>query len=142
MKTKALLISFAAALTLASCADLGFGVDVGSSTPYYGGYYSPYYYDDGYFGTPYYGFNYPFYTGPSAPPLVGNGPGSVFDPNPGPVRPPQRPPININGSNPGPVIGGSASLIPGAGNGTRPGNGGMPSNNPPSIPQGKPLRGR
>lgn len=141
MKASVLLISLLAAGTLAGCADLGFGVDVGSSSPYYGGYYSPYYYDDGFFGSPYYGFNYPFYNTPPAPPLVGNGPCSIFDPNPGrAIRPPQRPPLN--GSNPGPVVGGSVNIIPGAGAGTRPGNGGLPSDNPASIPVGRPLRGR
>lgn len=151
MKTK-LAIPLAAAMTLAlaSCADLGFGVDVGSggASPYFYGSSGPFY--TGYSGSPYFGLDFPFgYLGdytPSAPPVVGNGPGSIFNPNPAPKpRPPQLP--NINGSNPGIAFPPSGATIPGAGAGVRPGNGGLPSgtpvvNNPASVPVGQPLRGR
>lgn len=149
MKTKlALSIAAAAALAMASCADLGFGVDVGNSgpSPYFYGSSGPFY--SGYSGYPYFGVDFPYgYWGdyiPSAPPIIGNGPGSI---SPGP-RPDHRPHLpNINGSNPGPVIFPSGANIPGAGAGTRPGNGGLPSgkpvvNNPPSVPAGQPTRGR
>ena len=87
---------------IASCADLGFGEGAVWDC---GPIYNP---------------------TPPAPPLIGNGPGSVVRPNNRPSRPPQvsRPPTvnpigpNGIGWNPGPV--------------NRPGNNGLPT--------GKPIR--
>ncbi len=150
MKSNLAIIAAAAlAMAMTSCSDLGFGVDVGTggASPYLYGSSGPFY--GGFSGSPYFGLDFPFgyygdYT-PSAPPVVGNGPGSIFNPNPAPnPRPPRLP--NINGSNPGIQIP-SGGLIPGAGAGVRPGNGGLPSgtpvvSNPPSVPTGQPTRGR
>lgn len=84
---KVLLVSSVAAIGFASCADLGFGVDMdsGISSPYYYGSGMPYY--GGYNGGPYFGLDYPFYSPvyspgflPPAPPVIGNGPGSIIIP--------------------------------------------------------------
>lgn len=149
MNTKAIILAAALTTALASCGDLGFGVDVGSggASPYLYGNSGPFY--GGYSSGPYFGVDFPYgYLGdytPSAPPVVGNGPGSVFQPTPAPAPRP-HPPI-LNGSNPGIVIPSGSASIPGAGMGVRPGNGGLPSgtpvtNNPSSVPVGQPLRGR
>lgn len=152
MKIKNAILAAVFATMLASCSDLGFGVDVGSGgvSPYLYGNSGPFY--GGYSGGPYFGLDFPYgYLGdytPSAPPIVGNGPGSVFNPTPKPApRPPQNPPV-WGAGNPGIAIpsGGGAS-IPGAGAGVRPGNGGLPTgtpvtSNPSSVPVGQPLRGR
>ena len=139
---KVLLVSSVAAIGFASCADLGLGVDMdsGISSPYYYGSGIPYY--GGYNGGPYFGLDYPFYSPvyspgflPPAPPVIGNGPGSIIIPG---AKPPQwRPPQNGGGGQ----IPNNKPLIPGAGENVRPGNGGLPSN-PSSVPQGRPERGR
>lgn len=117
-----------AVLSLSSCADLGFGVDVDSGgVGTYWNDYGPY---GGLWGSPYWNYgpvyngplyNGPIYGPPHRPPFI--------DTNPGPViRPPQsRPPqINVNpGINTVPAtVGGIA----------RPGNGGLPSTPVPSTP--------
>ncbi len=128
----------AMALGMGSCADLGFGLDVddGYSPYYYGG---PYY--NGIYGSsPFYGYDFPYYNVPPAPPVVGNGPGSIV--GPAPVRPkPEspRPPQNVGPSNPGASVPRPLPSAPGGV--SRPGNGGLPSN-PSNVPTGKPLRGR
>ena len=139
---KVLLVSSVAAIGFASCADLGFGVDMDS------GISSPYYYgsgptaDGGNSGglkvsreMPY---DRPGYSPgflPPAPPVIGDGPGSIISPG---AKPPQgRPPQNGGGGQ----IPNGKPLIPGAGENVRPGNGGLPSN-PSSVPQGRPERGR
>lgn len=144
MKAK-IMIMAAAALALSACADLGFGVDLdsGGASPYFYGSDGPFY--GGWNGDPYWGMSlpswgyFPSYR-PSRPPLVGNGPGSVWNPNPGPALPPNRPGTGAQRPH--------QATIPGAGAGTRPGNGGLPTGitltpaNPPSVPQGQPTRGR
>lgn len=140
MHTKKIKLALAAALALClgSCADMGFGVDVDS------GAYSPYLYDGtGYYGgpvySPWYGYNSwnsPWIDtnpGPALPPppLINSGP--AWRPvNPGynpPARPTVRPGVITNGGTGGSAAGVTGTpLIPGAGNGTRPGNGGMPNN--------------
>lgn len=112
-------------LGIASCADLGFGVDVDSSRA------DNYWYPNGYLGdyywnTPVWNYGPIINPTPPAPPLIGNGPGSVASPNIRPSRPQQthRPPTvnpigpNGIGWNPGPV--------------NRPRNNGLPT--------GKPIR--
>lgn len=129
-----------------ACADLGFGVDVDSDGPspyFYGGTgpgwnYGPMYTNGTIWNNWGWGYDPGWNNVPANPPFIGNGPGSVF-----PNRPsrPQRPIVapgnrpgnggqlapgagtnggrfpNINGSNPGPVVGGtgipSASDRPG-----------------------------
>ncbi len=110
---------------IASCADLGFGVDVDSS-PYDNYWYPNGYLGDYYWNTPVWNYGPIYNPTPPAPPLIGNGPGSVVRPNNRPSLPPQvsRPPTvnpigpNGIGWNPGPV--------------NRPGNNGLPT--------GKPIR--
>lgn len=108
------------ALGLASCADLGFGVDVGSAGP------SPYFY-----GTT--GFDYnnwgPWYGDPAWTwwPSAGYNPGPVYRPRPPQSAPPApslpsfRPPSGVN-TNPG--INGLPTTILGT---ERPGNLGRPT---------------
>lgn len=59
MKIK-LILSSLAAIALAACADLGFGVDLDS------GVYDPYYYGNGYYGYPWgnvgWDWDYPLYS--------------------------------------------------------------------------------
>lgn len=133
MKTFLTTIAIGVALLAStSCADLGLGVDVDS-----GSYSSPYWYPNGYLGDYYWNtpvWNYgPIYNQiPSAPPLLGNGPGSASIPASRPqqaTRPPQttKPPQNNTptvspagpngiGWNPGPI--------------NRPGNNGLPTGKP------------
>ena len=100
MKLKTLLLASmaAAVLSLSSCTGLGFGVDVDS------GGVSPYFYGNNYYGPLGVGASWrPGYLGgplwstpPSAPPVLGYGPGSIGMPQPPsyrpqPTRPPQRP---------------------------------------------------
>lgn len=139
MKRKGLVLAgvAAAALSLASCADLGFGVDLDSGGA------SPYFYGDTYLGSSYYNpyISSPYWTfGPSytpAPPVWGNGPGSIGMPS-APQRPPQqrppqqRPPQNLPTISPDFTIGGGSMQ--------RPGNNGLPSGNPSSVPKGRPVK--
>lgn len=98
MKLKALLLTSMAAfgLSVTSCADLGFGVDVDS------GGVTPYFYGNNYFGPLSVGASWnggpvggPLWGTPApAPPLIGSGPGSIGVPpqpvlRPQPTRPPQ-----------------------------------------------------
>lgn len=121
MKAKIILTAIAA-IAVAACADLGFGVDVDS------GVYNPYYYGNGYYGSPWgnmgWDWDYPLYTPPVAPPprppMIGG--------NPGPALPPQ----NNNRPQIRPPMNGIPTTAP---NGVqRPGNGGMPSAPVPSTP--------
>lgn len=121
---RTLIYALAAAFGLgaASCADLGFGVDVGSGgvDPYF---YGNTYWNNDYWGSPGWSVNPGYYWQPSPPPLIGNGPGSVWNPRPSrpqPVRPPAQPPMQIRPSGGGHVTG--SPVIP-----DRPGNNGMPS---------------
>lgn len=127
MKTLLAIIAFGAALIGASsCADLGFGVDVDSGP--YGNYWYPNgYLGDYYWNTPLWNYGPIYDPMPPAPPLIGNGPGSVGMPSNRPnrpSRPPQtnRPPTvnpggpNGIGWNPGPM--------------QRPGNNGLPTGRP------------
>lgn len=140
-KSMAILSGLLLLVSVAGCADLGFGVDVDSSGV------SPYWYGNGYMGDTYWNtpvWNYgPIYNPiPPRPPLVGNGPGSVISPpvsKPVPVRPAQKPrPPQVNlgpngiGWNPGPTIPTTVNGI------QRPGNGGLP--NPTTVPSGRPIR--
>lgn len=136
MKTLLAIIAFGAALIGASsCADLGFGVDVDS------GPYGNYWYPNGYLGDYYWNtplWNYgPIYNPiPPAPPLIGNGPGSVGMPANRPNRPtrpsqPSQPSRPSQGNRP-------PTVNPGGPNGIgwnpgpmqRPGNNGLPSGRP------------
>ncbi len=140
MKTKYILGALSLlAVSLTGCADLGLGLDVDAgSGP------SPYYY---YSGPTYYSPYYGPYSNPW-PAYVPNYP--VTRPVYQPVRPPQRPSIvppsrpsvDIGTAEPGPVISTGSAVITGAGQNVRPGNGGLPSSNPSSVPTGKPVRGR
>ncbi|MDE6135722.1 MAG: hypothetical protein K2F79_09135, partial [Muribaculaceae bacterium] len=87
----------AAAFSLSSCADLGFGVDVGSAgvAPYfYGDQYGPLSFGSSWsaplWGDPYWNMGPSLgpVIRPSVPPVIGNGPGSIGMP------PAQRPPQN------------------------------------------------
>ncbi len=120
MKAKFLLIAIAA-VAMAACADLGFGVDVDS------GGVDPYFYGGGYYGYPWgnvgLNWDYPLYAPPVAPP-----PRPPMLGGPGPALPPQinnrpqvRPPMNGV-----PATGPSGQM--------RPGNGGMPSVTVPATP--------
>lgn len=114
MKTK-IILSAVAALALASCADLGFGIDADS------GGVSPYWYGDGFYGGPM--WNGPGWNGPywNYGPVINNGPvypPPVLNPGVGPVRPPV---INANPGN-----NGRPSMPQGS---ERPGNMGLPTNN-------------
>ena len=132
MKSFLAIIAIGVALTAGtSCADLGYGVEVDS-----GSYNSPYWYPNGYLGDYYWNtpvWNYgPVYNQvPSAPPLLGNGPGSASLPanRPQNNRPPQnsqpvqpsKPSVSTAGPNgigwnPGPL--------------NRPGNNGLPTGEP------------
>lgn len=140
MKASKITIAILAALALtaSSCADMGFGVDVDSSGA------SPYLYGStGYYGGPAYSpwFGYNTWN----PPVIYPGPGPALPPanrptpnqpsrpvrpapeGPGASLPVFRPGTTINGSGSGGGVSGSP-LIPGAGQGTRPGNGGLPGN--------------
>ena len=139
---KMLYLCGAAAILLASiasCADLGFGVDVDS------GFSNPYWYDNGYVGDTYWYtpvWNYgPIYNPlPPAPPLIGNGPGSIApSERPQRPRPPQAyPGINGIGWNPG--VAGSVGGVERPGNGGRPS--GIPTGKPVTAPTGKPIQPR
>lgn len=133
MKTK-ILLSLAAALSLTSCADLGYGVELDSSYPtdpyYYGnGFYGPGFMGDGYYNSPY--WNNPLWNygpaiapvRPSRPPILNPGVGPALPPSnikPAPERPSRPPQIDNN-----PGINGRPSTP--AGN-ERPGNMGLPNN--------------
>lgn len=129
MKTK-IILSAVAALALASCADLGFGIDADS------GGVSPYWYGDGFYGGPM--WNGPGWNGPywNYGPVINNGPvypPPVLNPGVGPVRPPvQINPGNNNKPSRPPVINanpgnnGRPSMPQGS---ERPGNMGLPTNN-------------
>lgn len=122
----ALMILAASTMGIVSCADLGFGVDVDSSGA------SPYWYGNGWMGDTYWNtpvWNYgPIYNPrPPAPPLIGNGPGSIGRP----PRPIPRPPQNV------PSVPSAPSVPNTVGGIQRPGNGGLP--NPSTIPTGRPI---
>lgn len=143
-KLISVIATITAGLVVCSCAGLGLGVDVDSSgaSPYFYGSTSI---NPGWNYGPIWntwGWGNSGWNRPSNPPVVGNGPGSAL-PNRPVQRPvvnrPQNPPVNngggntnlngglqnipgtnipnINGSNPGPVTGGtgipSASQRPG-----------------------------
>lgn len=129
MKLKNLLLAGAAATLLAAtagCSDLGMGIDVDAPAAYYPAgpvYYNPYY---SYSGSawPSYGFHYPVWTprpsvrppmrpAPSRP--VVTPPVTTVPSRPGsnPSFVPQgRPVINLNGSDPGPVLPGGRTVVP------------------------------
>lgn len=124
MKTGYILAAaVTAALSMSSCADLGFGVDVdsGGIGPYWND-YGPY---GGPWNSPYWNYgplyNGPIYNGPLYRPPVRP---PFIDTNPGPViRPPQ------SNENPG------FNRVPtSVGGVSRPGNGGLPSTPIPSTP--------
>ncbi len=128
MKGKILILA-AAALGLTSCADLGLGIEADSG--YTGPYYTPGPYYDNWYG-PYFGSGFPYGYQPEWPRPY---PPQGF--NPGPVIVPKPPQQSQPPHNPGYIPSGSP-LIPGAGTGTRPGNGGLPSVNPGNV-SGRPT---
>lgn len=98
MKTKYIIGAVVMlALSISSCADLGFGVDVDSGPGTYWDSYGPY---GGPWGSPYWNFgpayDGPIYGHPYYPPFINTNPGPVILPSK--PRPPQsRPPqINVN----------------------------------------------
>lgn len=135
-----LAAAVALATGFASCADLGFGVDVDSSGP------MPYFYGS---TVPGYGDWGPWYGDPAWTwwPAGGYNPGPIYNPgyNPGPVIPPRpsrpsapslpgfRPPSSVNT---GPSINGLPTTILGT---ERPGNLGRPTQ--PQQPE-KPIQPR
>lgn len=126
MKTKIILFS-AAALALASCADLGYGIDSSGENSYL---YDNRYYGNGYYWNP--SWDNPLWNygpavvplPPSRPPILNPGVGPAMPPshiNPKPERPARPPQINTN-----PGTNGRPSSPSGS---ERPGNMGRPDNN-------------
>lgn len=125
MKTNILAsaaLGAALSVGLASCADLGFGIDLDD------GYADPYFYGGG--GPVYAPWDWSGFDGPLYGPGWGYSPGPVIGVNPPPrpprpvVRPPQINPTPTPPSNPGPVF------TPGTvnpGGMERPGNMGLPT---------------
>lgn len=113
-----LVLAGTLSLTLGSCADLGFGVDVDS------GGVGPYWYGDGVYSNQV--WNNPWYYYPGPAPIYG--PGPVIDYSPAfrpPVRPVPNPPQVIIPSRP------AQTVIPSrpSGGNNRPGNMGRPQQN-------------
>ena len=126
MKTVlAILAAGIALIGASSCADLGFGVDVGSSGPYDTYWYPNGYLGDYYWNTPVWNYGPIYNQRPPAPPLIGNGPGSVGMPA---NRPQQRPPQTSKPPTVNPAGPNGIGWNPGPMN--RPGNNGLPTGKP------------
>ena len=114
---KNIILAFAAALTLAGCADLGFGVDVdsGGVGPYW---YGNAYPGSGYWDTPTWGLGPVYNPVPPRPPIINVLPGPAMPPQR--PQPPQRPEPPQNQRPP-------QASFPGINGISRPGNNGFPS---------------
>lgn len=119
-KLYTILLCAFATLGIASCANLGFGVDAESGVT------NPYWYGNGYLGdtywnTPVWNYGPIYHPNPPVPPFINPGPGPAVRPTP----PAQQPPQETPGNRPGNVFPG-VNRVPTQINGIqRPGNGGL-----------------